>query len=44
MQAHMYEEEHSMFRDAFRQFVEKEIVPHEERWSEEGIVDRDLWP
>ncbi|MFT5195947.1 MAG: alkylation response protein AidB-like acyl-CoA dehydrogenase, partial [Candidatus Promineifilaceae bacterium] len=43
MQPHMYEEEHRMFRDAFRQFLEQEVVPHEERWSEAGIVDRDLW-
>lgn len=43
MQPHMYEEEHRMFRDAFRQFLEQEVVPHEERWTEEGIVDRELW-
>lgn len=43
MQPHMYEEEHRMFRDAFRQFLEQEVVPHEERWTEAGIVDRELW-
>ena len=43
MQSHMYTEEHKMFRDAFRQFIEQEIVPHEERWCEAGIVDRELW-
>ena len=43
MQPHMYDEEHRMFRDAFRQFLEAEVVPHEERWTEEGIVDRELW-
>ena len=43
MQPHMYDEEHRMFRDAFRQFLEHEVAPHEERWTECGIVDRDLW-
>ena len=43
MQAHMYDDEHLMFRDAFHQFVAKEIVPFEEKWTEEGIVDRNLW-
>ncbi|MEM7798300.1 MAG: acyl-CoA dehydrogenase family protein [Chloroflexota bacterium] len=43
MQPHMYEEEHRMFRDAFRQFLDKEVVPYEEEWSKAGIVDRDLW-
>ena len=43
MQPHMYENEHIMFRDAFRQFVEKEIAPFEEQWTEDGIVDRALW-
>jgi acyl-CoA dehydrogenase len=32
-----------MFRDSFRHFVEKEIVPHNEQWEKDGIVSRDLW-
>ena len=32
-----------MFRSAFRSFVDREMVPHAERWSAAGIVDRDLW-
>ncbi|RIK13121.1 MAG: acyl-CoA dehydrogenase, partial [Acidobacteria bacterium] len=26
-----------------RTFVEKEVVPHQERWAEQHMVDRDLW-
>jgi len=36
-------EEMRMFRKLFRQFVEKECVPHRERWKKEGMVDRELW-
>ncbi len=32
-----------MFRDAFRRFVEKEIVPHHEQWEHDGIVPREVW-
>ena len=43
MQAFMYEEEHLMFRDAFREFLQREVVPHEEAWTEAGRVDRNVW-
>jgi len=35
--------EHDQFRDSVRRFIEKEILPHHERWEEEGKVDRELW-
>lgn len=35
--------EHDLFRDQVRKFFARELVPHLERWEEEGIVDRDLW-
>ena len=36
-------EELSIFRDATRKFIEKEIVPNADRWRRQGMVDRDLW-
>jgi acyl-CoA dehydrogenase len=39
----LFQEEHDMFRSAFRQFVEREIKPNQERWNEAGIVDREAW-
>ncbi len=36
-------EELSILRDSVRKFMEQEIVPHRERWRQEGKVDRDLW-
>lgn len=43
MRPEMLGEEHLMFRDAFRKFVQKELVPHMEEWEQEGIVSREAW-
>ncbi|MEZ4248409.1 MAG: acyl-CoA dehydrogenase family protein [Polyangiales bacterium] len=43
MERTIFGEEHEIFRKAFRQFVQKEVVPHQERWREEGCVDREAW-
>ena len=43
MQRTLLTEEHSLFRDTFRHFVEKEIVPYHEQWEKDGVVSRDLW-
>jgi long-chain-acyl-CoA dehydrogenase len=32
-----------MFRDAFRRFLEAEVLPHHETWEKEGIVPRAVW-
>jgi alkylation response protein AidB-like acyl-CoA dehydrogenase len=40
----IFSEEHEQFRDSIRRFIEREIVPHHERWEEQGMVDRALWP
>jgi long-chain-acyl-CoA dehydrogenase len=36
-------DELTMFRDAVRRFVEKEIVPYHDQWEKDGIVPRELW-
>ncbi len=38
-----YTEEHNIFRDAFRKFLAKEVVPHIEEWEEAGMVSRSAW-
>ena len=43
MQRTLFTEEHELFRDTFRHFVEKEIAPYNEQWESNGIVDRELW-
>lgn len=39
----IFEEEHNLFRDAVRTFVEREIVPYHEQWEKDGKVSRDVW-
>ncbi len=36
-------EEHQMFRESFRHFVEKAIMPFNNQWEKDGIVSRELW-
>lgn len=43
MSVDLYETEHRLFRDAFRTFLEKEVLPSYPEWENEGIVPRDLW-
>ena len=43
MERTIFSEEHDLFRDAFRQFVDKELVPHNEAWEAAGIVDRSMF-
>ena len=40
----LFSAEHEQFRDSVRRFIAEEITPHHERWEEEGMVDRALWP
>lgn len=32
-----------MFRESFRAFLQREVVPHQEVWREQGMVSRELW-
>ena len=43
MQRTIFTDEHEMFREAFRQFVDKEIVPDFLQWEADGIVPRELF-
>jgi alkylation response protein AidB-like acyl-CoA dehydrogenase len=43
MKRELFDKEHEMFRNVFRHFVEKEIVPFHAEWEQDGIVPRDLW-
>jgi alkylation response protein AidB-like acyl-CoA dehydrogenase len=36
-------EELSILREQTRRFLEREFVPHRERWDSAGIVDRAAW-
>jgi acyl-CoA dehydrogenase len=39
----IYKEEHRIFRETFKKFMEKEIVPYIEEWEEKGVVPKEVW-
>ena len=43
MERTLFTEEHNAFRKAFRQFCEREIVPNQQKWRDQGQVDREIW-
>ena len=38
-----FTEEHKLFREGFRNFLQKEVVSHIDRWEESGKIDRFIW-
>jgi alkylation response protein AidB-like acyl-CoA dehydrogenase len=43
MDRDLYLPEHEAFRDVVREFVNREVKPHLERWDRECIIGRDTW-
>ena len=39
----IFRDDHDMFRDQVRRFIDKEIVPHHAKWEADGIVPKELW-
>ncbi len=42
-QSRFFTEEHAIFREQVRNFVNKEIVPHIDQWEEEGLFPKSLY-
>jgi acyl-CoA dehydrogenase len=40
---HIFKEEHNLFRRSVSSFFQRDLVPHHERWNEQGVVDREAW-
>ncbi len=38
-----FTEEHEFFRKSFQDFLQKEVVPHIEKWEETGHIERFIW-
>ncbi len=43
MERKIFSEEHEIFRQGFKKFLEREVVPHQAEWKKNGIVSRDVW-
>ena len=38
-----FTEEHEVFRASFKDFLQKEVVPHIEKWEKTGSIERFIW-
>jgi acyl-CoA dehydrogenase len=43
MDRNIFREDHDLFRQSFRRFIEQEVKPNQEKWMEQGSVDREVW-
>ncbi len=38
-----FTEDHEVFRQSFRDFLQKEVIPHIEKWEKTGTIERFIW-
>ena len=43
MNSMYFTEEHEAFRQSFKDFLQKEVVPHIEKWEKTGTIERFIW-
>jgi len=43
MNSMYFTEEHQAFRKSFRDFLQKEVVPHIDKWEKTGTIERFIW-
>lgn len=43
MESMYFTEEHQLFRKSLQDFLQKEVVPHIEKWEQTGTIDRFIW-
>ena len=43
MRSHHFTEEHELFRQSLRAFIDKEIQPNIEKWEEERRIPKEVW-
>jgi len=43
MNSMYFTEEHQAFRKSFQDFLQKEVVPHIDKWEKTGAIERFIW-
>ncbi len=38
-----FSEEHELFRQSFRDFLEKEVIPNVDKWEKDGFIDKTIF-
>ncbi|MEK6293553.1 MAG: acyl-CoA dehydrogenase family protein, partial [Paraburkholderia tropica] len=39
----VFRDDHELFREQVRRFVEREIAPFHQQWEKDGIVPKSVW-
>jgi len=43
MESDLFEADHDAYGAIVREFVERHVVPNQERWTEQRLIDREVW-
>ena len=43
MRRTIFDEEHDMFRESVRSFIDKEVVPNHEKWEHDGKINKEMF-
>ena len=43
MSSYYFTEEHEMFRESLRGFLQKEVIPNLDEWETQQRIPRDVW-
>uniref|UniRef100_UPI001C2FEF08 acyl-CoA dehydrogenase family protein n=1 Tax=Streptomyces sp. GbtcB7 TaxID=2824752 RepID=UPI001C2FEF08 len=43
MRRTLYDQDHEDFRPVVREFIAREVAPHQQRWEEERLIGRGVW-
>ncbi len=44
MESDLFDEDHEAYRElVVREFVDRHVAPNQERWTEQRLIDRDVW-
>ena len=39
----LFNSEHEIFRKNVARFMNEHVIPHDEKWQEQGYVDKKVW-
>jgi long-chain-acyl-CoA dehydrogenase len=43
MRRGLYEQDHEAFREVVQAFIKREVMPNQQRWDSEHLIDRPVW-
>ena len=43
MKSQYFTEEHDIFRQSVRQFINEDVIPNVEKWEDDQKIDKEVW-